>query len=132
MSRLGTVHVNLVVWKPVAPASCGDETRTRDASCNFGRNSDKQRAGITGSAFTPRPWHRWQAHQKIAAGWADQKVVREIIVFRHAHGVSTSRTVRIFKTYGAEAVVRGKQLLVLVGQKRALAVAVKGSKNSRR
>ena len=46
------------------------------------------------------------------------------MVFLHAHGVSTSRAVRIFKIYGAEAVavVRGKQLVVLVvlvGQKRA-------------
>ena len=42
--------------------------------------------------------------RKITSGWADQKVIREIMVFLHAHGVSTSRAVRIFKTYGAEAV----------------------------
>ena len=42
--------------------------------------------------------------KKITSGWADQKVIREIMVFLHAHGVSTSRAVRIFKTYGAEAV----------------------------
>jgi exodeoxyribonuclease V alpha subunit len=36
--------------------------------------------------------------KKIASGWADQKVNREIMVFLHAHGVSTSRAVRIFKT----------------------------------
>ena len=41
---------------------------------------------------------------RIAAGWADQKVVREIMLFLHAHGVGTSRAVRIYKTYGAEAV----------------------------
>ena len=42
--------------------------------------------------------------QRIAAGWAEQKVVREIMLFLHAHGVGTSRAVRIYKTYGAEAV----------------------------
>ena len=41
---------------------------------------------------------------KITSGWADQKVIREIMVFLHAHGVSTSRAVRIFKTYGQEAI----------------------------
>ena len=41
---------------------------------------------------------------RIAAGWAEQKVVREIMLFLHAHGVGTSRAVRIFKTYGADAV----------------------------
>ncbi|WP_237478295.1 SF1B family DNA helicase RecD2 [Lichenibacterium dinghuense] len=42
--------------------------------------------------------------KRIAAGWAEQKVVREIMLFLHAHGVGTSRAVRIYKTYGAEAV----------------------------
>ena len=35
-----------------------------------------------------------------SAGWADQKVIREIMLFLHGHGVGTSRSVRIFKTYG--------------------------------
>lgn len=42
--------------------------------------------------------------KKITSGWADQKIIREIMVFLHAHGVSTSRAVRIFKTYGQEAI----------------------------
>jgi len=42
--------------------------------------------------------------QRIIAGWTDQKVIREIMLFLHANGVGTSRAVRIFKTYGAEAV----------------------------
>src|SRR5690348_1364299 len=42
--------------------------------------------------------------QRIVAGWAEQKVIREIMLFLHAHGVGTSRAVRIYKTYGAEAV----------------------------
>src|SRR3954451_12963415 len=41
---------------------------------------------------------------RIVRGWADQKVVREIMLFLHAHGVGTSRAVRIFKTYGQNAV----------------------------
>lgn len=41
---------------------------------------------------------------RIIKAWADQKVVREIMVFLHAHGVGTSRAVRIFKTYGVDAV----------------------------
>ena len=41
---------------------------------------------------------------KITAGWADQKVIREIMVFLHQNGVGTARAVRIFKTYGTDAV----------------------------
>ncbi len=41
---------------------------------------------------------------RIIAGWAEQKAVREIMLFLHAHGVGTSRAVRIFKTYGQDAV----------------------------
>ena len=41
---------------------------------------------------------------RITAGWADQKVVREIMVFLQSHGISTSRALRIFRTYGADAV----------------------------
>jgi exodeoxyribonuclease V alpha subunit len=42
--------------------------------------------------------------KKVTSGWADQKVIREIMVFLHAHGVSTSLAVRIFKTYGQDAI----------------------------
>jgi len=41
---------------------------------------------------------------RITSGWADQKVIREIMVFLHQHGVGTARAVRIFKTYGTDAV----------------------------
>jgi len=40
----------------------------------------------------------------IIAAWAEQKIVREIMIFLHSHGVGTSRAVRIYKTYGNEAV----------------------------
>jgi len=42
--------------------------------------------------------------QIIKAAWAEQKVVRDIMVFLHSQGVSTSRAVRIYKTYGEDAV----------------------------
>ena len=42
--------------------------------------------------------------ERIRRGWADQKVIREIMLFLHGHGVGTSRSVRIFKTYGQEAI----------------------------
>ena len=41
---------------------------------------------------------------RIVAGWADQKAIREIMLFLHANGVGTSRAVRIFKTYGQDAI----------------------------
>src|SRR6478672_8624613 len=42
--------------------------------------------------------------ERIIAGWAEQKVIREIMLFLHSNGVGTSRAVRIYKTYGADAV----------------------------
>jgi len=44
--------------------------------------------------------------KKIKDAWAEQKVIRSIMVFLHSHGVSTSRAVRIFKTYGEEAIAK--------------------------
>jgi len=41
---------------------------------------------------------------RIIAAWAEQKAVREIMVFLHTNGVGTSRAVRIFKTYGTNAI----------------------------
>jgi exodeoxyribonuclease V alpha subunit len=42
--------------------------------------------------------------RRITTAWAEQKVVREIMVFLHSHGIGTARAVRIYKTYGADAV----------------------------
>ena len=42
--------------------------------------------------------------KRITDAWAEQKVVREIMVFLHSHGVGTARAVRIFRTFGADAV----------------------------
>ena len=41
---------------------------------------------------------------RIVSAWAEQRAVREIMVFLHSHGVGTARAVRIFKTYGADAI----------------------------
>ena len=42
----------------------------------------------------------------MTKAWAEQKVVREIMVFLQSHGVGTARAVRIYKTYGDRAVER--------------------------
>ena len=47
--------------------------------------------------------------KRIKDAWAEQKVIREIMVFLHSHGVSTARAVRIYKTYGERAIERVRQ-----------------------
>lgn len=42
--------------------------------------------------------------ERITGAWAEQKIIREIMVFLHSNGVGTARAVRIYKTYGADAV----------------------------
>lgn len=44
--------------------------------------------------------------KKITGAWEEQKIVRDIMVFLQSHGVSTARSVRIYKTYGQEAIAR--------------------------
>jgi exodeoxyribonuclease V alpha subunit len=41
---------------------------------------------------------------QIAKTWADQKVVKDVMVFLQGHGVSTTYAVKIFKQYGANAI----------------------------
>ena len=45
----------------------------------------------------------------ILGAWQEQKVVRDIMVFLHSHGVGTSKAVRIFKTYGKDAIAIVRQ-----------------------
>ena len=45
-----------------------------------------------------------ERRRRIKAAWAEQKMVRDIMVFLHSHGVSTSRAVRIYKHYGETAI----------------------------
>ena len=42
--------------------------------------------------------------RRIRVAWLEQKVIRNIMVFLHSNGVSTSRAVRIYKTYGDDAI----------------------------
>jgi len=42
--------------------------------------------------------------ERIIHAWAEQRAIREIMVFLHSHGVSTSRAFRIYKTYGDQAI----------------------------
>ncbi len=42
--------------------------------------------------------------QRIREGWRQHKAVRAIMVFLQSHGVGTARAVRIYKTYGDQAV----------------------------
>jgi exodeoxyribonuclease V alpha subunit len=44
--------------------------------------------------------------RQIKAAWAEQRVVRDIMVFLHSHGISTSRALRVFKLYGEDAIAR--------------------------
>jgi exodeoxyribonuclease V alpha subunit len=39
----------------------------------------------------------------IAKAWADQKQVKEIMLFLHGHGVSTNLAIKVYKQYGDEA-----------------------------
>lgn len=43
---------------------------------------------------------------RIEEAWAEQQAIREIMVFLQSHGVGTARAVRIYKTYGDEAILR--------------------------
>jgi exodeoxyribonuclease V alpha subunit len=47
--------------------------------------------------------------KKITAAWAEQKAVREIMLFLHSHGVGTARAFRIHKTYGGEAIQKVRE-----------------------
>lgn len=42
--------------------------------------------------------------KKIASGWAAQRAIRDITLFLHSHGISTTRSTRIYKTYGDQAI----------------------------
>lgn len=42
--------------------------------------------------------------EMISKAWAEQKTIREIMVFLQSHGIGTSRAVRIYKTYGEQAI----------------------------
>lgn len=45
-----------------------------------------------------------ERRRRIKSAWAEQKVIRDIMVFLHSQKVSTTRAVRIYKTYGESAI----------------------------
>ena len=47
--------------------------------------------------------------ERVTGAWAEQKVIREIMVFLQSHGVGTSRSVRIYKTYGELAIEKVRE-----------------------
>src|SRR5579864_1942307 len=71
------------------------------ARARFRRQSLRRDRSRAGSPSTSRG--HWAGTGRTDRS-AEQKVVREIMVFLHSHGVGTARAVRIFKTYGADAV----------------------------
>lgn len=42
--------------------------------------------------------------RRMVENWQAQRAIRDIMVFLHGHGVGTARAVRIYKTYGTDAV----------------------------
>jgi exodeoxyribonuclease V alpha subunit len=47
--------------------------------------------------------------ERVTSAWSEQKVIRDIMVFLQSHGVGTSRSVRIYKTYGDEAIEKVRE-----------------------
>ncbi|ESQ13319.1 MAG TPA: ATP-dependent RecD-like DNA helicase [Chromatiaceae bacterium] len=47
--------------------------------------------------------------RRVTDAWAEQKIIREIMVFLQSHGVGSARAVRIYKTYGDQAVQRVRE-----------------------
>lgn len=45
----------------------------------------------------------------VEQAWSEQKTIREIMVFLQSHGVGTGRAVRIYKTYGNDAIDRVRE-----------------------
>ncbi len=42
--------------------------------------------------------------KRVVDAWSEQKAIRQIMVFLHSNGVGATRAVRIYKTYGDQAV----------------------------
>lgn len=52
----------------------------------------------------------------IIQGWAQQKKVRDIMIFLQSHGVGSARAVRIYKTYGDAAIEKMQENPYLLAQ----------------
>jgi exodeoxyribonuclease V alpha subunit len=47
--------------------------------------------------------------ERIARAWHESMQIREIMLFLHSYGVSTGRAVRIYKTYGEQAIEKVRE-----------------------
>ena len=47
--------------------------------------------------------------KKIQESWQEQKEVRKIMLFLTEHGITPGRAVRIYRTYGHEAIAKIKE-----------------------
>ena len=45
----------------------------------------------------------------VVSSWAEQKAIKDIMVFLQSHGVGTARSVRIYKTYGDQAIEKVRE-----------------------
>lgn len=45
----------------------------------------------------------------ITEAWSEQKIIREIMVFLQSFGIGTARAVRIYKTYGEDAIAKVRE-----------------------
>jgi exodeoxyribonuclease V alpha subunit len=46
---------------------------------------------------------------RVVSAWAEQKAIKNIMVFLQSHGVGTARSVRIYKTYGDQAIEKVRE-----------------------
>src|SRR5271169_5328982 len=47
--------------------------------------------------------------ERIAQAWHEGVQIREIMLFLHSHGISTGRAVRVYKTYGEQAIQKVRE-----------------------
>ena len=50
-----------------------------------------------------------QRRRKIKEAWQEQKIVRNIMLFLHSNGVSTSKALRIYRQYGESAIEKVRE-----------------------
>ena len=106
--------VSFAADDPQAHASQATHRKTAPPDPGIPRASDRHSLSrrpqrnhvrpIAGKRFFSRLSYDTVRLERIAAAWAEQKIVGEIMVFLHSHGVGTARAIRIFKTYGVDAI----------------------------
>src|SRR5215472_3305706 len=100
--RSGTESLQTHRWRELDSkfqfgATLGSLTGLRDT--RSGQSNEQERSRLREvTAIGPK------RAERIIAGWAEPKMIREIMLFLHSNGVGTSRAMRIYKTYGADAI----------------------------